>query len=239
MHVSGRSYFESARLIKSKEIATNLEYEVSKRVVEKPDYVEFDASLISRLHQQLAGSDRAKEYFYGRKISTESIKKFMLGYSSTQDMVTVPVHAPDGVTIGFVGRSVTGKDFKNTPGLPKSKVLFNLHRVKSESRVFLVESSFDVIRLDQCGIPAVATLGASVSKFQLELLKKYFNEVSLVADNDEAGNNMKNKLLGSLGSRVSMIQLDKQYKDIGDMTDDAIRNLDVSSFDKSIMSMLK
>jgi hypothetical protein len=27
--------------------------------------------------------------------------------------------------VGFVGRSIEGKDFKNTPGLPKTKILFN------------------------------------------------------------------------------------------------------------------
>jgi DNA primase len=162
----------------------------------------------------------------------------LLGYSDKQDMITIPVHAPDGTPVGFVARSVVGKDFKNTPGLPKSKILFNLHRVKNDSSVYVVESSFDVIRLHQCGMSAVATLGANVSNFQIDLLKKYFNNIIVVADNDAAGGNMKNKILESLGSRVSVVQLDKQYKDIGDMDDDAIKNIDIS-FDTSIMSMLQ
>jgi DNA primase len=139
--------------------------------------------------------------------------------------------------VGFVGRSVEGKDFKNTPGLPKSKVLFNLHRVKTSSKIYVVESSFDAIRLDQCGFPAVATLGANVSNIQIELLQKYFNDVIVIADNDEAGGNMKDRIVERLGSRVTVIKLDKQYKDIGDMDDEAIKKIDVS-FDKSIMSML-
>jgi DNA primase len=136
-----------------------------------------------------------------------------------------------------VGRSVEGKDFKNTPGLPKSKVLFNLHRVKASNRVYVVESSFDAIRLDQCGFPAVATLGANVSKIQTDLLQKYFNEVYVIADNDEAGGNMKDKIIERLGSRVIVIKLDKEYKDIGDMSDDAIKNIE-QSFDKTIAGML-
>jgi DNA primase len=166
------------------------------------------------------------------------MNKFSLGYSSSRDMVTVPIHSPDGILVGFVGRSVEGKDFKNTPGLPKSKVLFNLHRIKSSSKVFVVESSFDVIRLDQVGLPAVATLGANVSNIQVDLLRKYFNNIYVVADNDEAGGNMKDRLLEKIGPRVSVLKLDGQYKDIGDMDDDAIRNIDVS-FDKSIMAMLQ
>jgi len=139
--------------------------------------------------------------------------------------------------VGFVGRSIEGKEFKNTPGLPKAKLLFNLHRVKTADKVYVVESSFDAIRLDQCGFPAVATLGAHVSNFQIDLLQKYFNNIIVIADNDEAGGNMKSRILEKIGSKVTVVQLNKKYKDIGDMSDEEIKNIDVS-FDKSIANML-
>ena len=237
MHTSGRTYFESVRFIKSKETETDLSYQINQALVVKPDYLPYDELQIKRLNQQALESPRAIRYYNGRLITEASIKKFDLGYSEKQDMVTIPVASPDGVTVGFVGRSVEGKDFKNTPGLPKSKVLFNLHRVKASSRVYVVESSFDAIRLDQCGFPAVATLGANVSKIQTDLLQKYFNEIYVIADNDEAGGNMKDKIIERLGSRVIVIKLDKQYKDIGDMSDDAIKKIE-ESFDKTIAGML-
>jgi DNA primase len=237
MHSSGRSYFEAARFIKSKEGETNLEAEVQKQLYAKPEFLPFDEVVLKRLYNGLLVSDRAKNYFKYRKINSDSWSKFSLGYSIKQDMVTVPVHSPDGMPIGFVGRSVEGKEFKNTPGLPKAKTLFNLHRVKTSDNVYIVESSFDSIRLDQVGIPSVATLGANVSKAQVELLQKYFNNVIVVADNDEAGGNMKDRIIEKLGSRVSVIKLDTKYKDIGDMDDDAISGLQFQ-FDKSIMSML-
>ena len=237
MHTSGRTYFESVRFIKSKETETDLSYQINQALVLKPDYVPYDELQIKRLNQQALDSPRAMRYYGGRLITEASIKKFDLGYSEKQDMVTIPVASPDGVSVGFVGRSVEGKDFKNTPGLPKSKVLFNLHRVKASSRVYVVESSFDAIRLDQCGFPAVATLGANVSKIQTDLLQKYFNEIYVIADNDEAGGNMKDKIIERLGSRVIVIKLDKQYKDIGDMSDDAIKKIE-ESFDKTIAGML-
>jgi DNA primase len=237
MHTSGRTYFESARFIKSKETESDLSMEIDKKLTQKPEYSQFDQVLIKRLNTQALESPRAMRYFNGRLITESSVKKFALGFSEKQDMVTIPVHSPDGIEVGFVGRSIEGKDFKNTPGLPKSKVLFNLHRVKTSGKVYVVESSFDVIRLDQCGFAAVATLGANVSNYQTDLLQKYFNEIYVIADNDEAGGNMKDKLIERLGSRVSVIQLDKQYKDIGDMSDEAIKNID-ESFDKTIASML-
>jgi DNA primase len=73
---------------------------------------------------------------------------------------------------------------------------------------------------------------------QIELLQKYFNDILVIADNDEAGGNMKNRLLEKLGSRVSVIQLNNKYKDIGDMSDEDIKNLEFK-FDNAIANMLK
>jgi DNA primase len=237
MHTSGRKYFEAVRFIKGKETSTNLEQDINKALFKQPEFTPYDELILKRLHNNLLSSDRAKDYFKYRKLESGSWNKFSLGYSEKQDMVTVPVHSPDGIPVGFVGRSIEGKEFKNTPGLPKAKVLFNLHRIKTSSKVYVVESSFDVIRLDQVGFPAVATLGANVSNLQIELLQKYFNDIIIIADNDEAGGNMKDKIIEKLGSRVSVIQLNKQYKDIGDMDDTSIQQLEFQ-FDKSIQSML-
>lgn len=238
MTTSGRSYFEAARFIKSKETNSSIVQELEKRLEDKPEYVRYDPSVIERLNSQALESERSLSYFANRKISKESVAKFKLGYSEKQDMVTIPVSAPDGVYVGFVGRSVEGKDFKNTPGLPKSKVLFNLHRVKNYDKVYVVESSFDAIRLDQCGMPAVATLGSMVSSIQMSLLQKYFNNIIIIADNDDAGKLMQQKMIDKLGSRVSVISINEKYKDIGDMEDDEIKNLEYR-FDNSIMSMLQ
>jgi DNA primase len=238
MHSTGRTYFESARFIKSKETQSDIAQEIDRRLISKPDFVQFDDLLIQRLNDAALASPRAMSYYSGRHITEESIKKFKLGFSEKQDMVTIPVHSPDGMTVGFVGRSVEGKDFKNTPGLPKGKTLFNLNRIKTADKVYVVESSFDAIRLDQCGFPAVATLGSNVSNNQIDLLKKYFNNIIVIADNDEAGGNMKDRISEKLGSRVTVIQLDEKYKDIGDMNDESIKTLS-ESFDKTIAYMLK
>jgi len=238
MHTSNRTYFESIRFIKSKEKEGNLEQDINKALYQKPEFTPFDELILKRLYNNLLSSDRAKDYFNYRKITNGSWSKFFLGYSEKQDMVTVPVHSPDGMPLGFVGRSIEGKEFKNTPGLPKAKTLFNLHRVKTADRVYVVESSFDAIRLDQCGLSSVATLGSNVSNIQIELLQKYFNDIIVIADNDEAGGNMKTKIIEKLGSRVSVINLDSKYKDIGDMDDSLISNLQ-TNFVEDMVGMLK
>jgi len=238
MFTSNRSYFESVRYIKGKEQQSDITAIVGKALYAPPDFVQYDELLIKRLNKQALDAPRAMNYFNGRRVTKESVIKFDLGYSEKQGSVIIPIHSPDGMCLGFVARTIEGKEFKNTPGLPKSKVLFNLHRVKSSSIVYVVESSFDAIRLDQVGFPAVATLGANVSVSQIRLLEKYFNNVVLIADNDEAGDIMKDKLVEKLGHLVTVISLDKKYKDIGDMDDDEIKKLEFQ-FDNSIMSMLK
>ena len=238
MAISNRTYFEAVRFIKQKDKETDIEKLVNKKLIATPEFIQFDEVLIKRLNNQALNTPRAMNYFHGRRITQDSVIKFSLGYSEKQDYVTIPVQSPDGMTIGFVGRSIEGKDFKNTPGLQKSKILFNLHRVRSSKFVYVVESSFDAIRLDQVGFPAVATLGANVSSVQMQLLEKYFSDVILVADNDEAGSVMIDRILGKIGSKVSVVKIDQKYKDIGEMSDEEIKKLEFQ-FDNSIIAMLK
>jgi len=89
----------------------------------------------------------------------------------------------------------------------------------------VVESSFDAIKLHQQGIPAVATLGANVSNKQCDLLLKYFNQVIVIGDNDEAGKMMGEKVLTKVGSRGIIIALPERFKDVGELTTEDITKL--------------
>lgn len=238
MHVSGRSYFESLRLIESKKNDTNISLDIKKTLEKEQEFVPFDELLIKRLNNQALDSSRAMNYFERRGISENSVKSYLLGYSDKKDMVTIPITSPDGMYIGFVGRSIEGKDFQNTPGLPKSKTMFNLSRAKRFVTVHVVESSFDAIRLEQVGVHAVATLGASVNKTQKQLLKKYFNNIIVVSDNDEAGLGMAQRLVEDLGHIVLHAKLPSNVKDVSDLTDEELKSF-VLGLDDPLASMLQ
>ena len=60
MHTSGRTYFEAARFIKSKEKASNLATEIDRALIKEEQYKPFDELIIKRLHNNLVASDRAK-----------------------------------------------------------------------------------------------------------------------------------------------------------------------------------
>lgn len=218
MHSTGRNYFEAMRMINSRRDTMDIEKEVDNAIDASTELPAFDIDIIKRLHESLLNNDRAKNYFASRKINDDSINKYMLGYSEKQDMVVVPVHSVDGICLGFVARSIEGKAFKNSTGLPKSKTLFNINNVKRKKLV-VVESSFDVIRLSQLNIPAVATLGATVSKSQISLLQTYASGIIICPDNDNAGQGMIDKIINNISNKqIDIIKLNKG-KDIGDLTD--------------------
>jgi DNA primase len=227
--------FEAIRFIASqeKEALNNFDEVMSSMFEVKPDFEEFSQETLERLHAEIYESKPAIEYLESRHITDDSIKHFGLGYSKSMGMVVTPVHSPDGLPIGLVGRSIEGKSFKNSTNLPKSKTLFNVHRAKKiGDHAIVVESNFDAIRIHQAGFPnVVATLGGILSTEQHKILNRYFNKITIMTDADLAGrelglsiaNRLKNKdiLWGSY-------EYGKMYphdaKDAGDMTDEEIKS---------------
>lgn len=233
MHCTKRSFFEAVRLIDSKKVQANILSEINATINKSAEFVEFDLEMIESLHNNLRDDVDARNYLINRGITVESMRKYKIGYSLKRLMVTIPIHAPDGMCVGFVGRSIEGKDFSNSHGLPKSKTLFNIHRTKISSQIFVVESSFDAMRIEQTGRAAVATLGSTVSNKQMQLLKQYFNSIILLPDNDEAGRSMARKMQENLGSIITVGEVPKEYKDISDMEQETLSSL-IYRFDNII-----
>ncbi|WNM72956.1 DNA primase [Streptomyces phage Persimmon] len=122
-----------------------------------------------------------------RGFEEETLHHFKIGYSAKNDMVIVPMHSPDGQHVGLIGRSIEGKRFKNSPGLPVSRTLWNLNRAKAAGdAVVITEASFDSMRVHQAGYPCtVALLGGHLSLLHIELLNRYFNTLIIMTDFDD------------------------------------------------------
>jgi DNA primase len=183
--LSHRNDYEAMRFIQScKTSEADFEDELSALLEDKPDFMLFPQETLDLMHKDL--DERSIGYFLSRGIDADCIDYFKLGYSKKQDMVIVPVHSPDGMPVGLVGRSIEGKDFKNSKKLPISKTMFNIHRAKKYPSVIIVESSFDAIRVHGAGYSnVVATLGGHISKSNFVLLGKYFNTIVVMTDNDK------------------------------------------------------
>lgn len=232
--LTNRNDYEAMRFIAASKLsdAEMLEEELKDLLDDKPDFVEFPKETLEKLGTDRWNSQEACNYFLSRKINHEAMDYFNLGYSKKQGMVTVPLHSPDGIPVGIIGRSIHGKSFKNSVNLPRNKTMFNLHRAKREGgTIIVVESSFDVIRLWQAGFPnAVATLGGSISDININNLNRYASTVIIMTDNDQAGKALGNTIASKLKNKnVLWARYDHNTmyphsaKDVGDMTDEEIK----------------
>lgn len=232
--LTGRNDFEALRFIQSNRLSPEdmLEEELKDLLDDKPEFVEFPEDTLVKLHSGLIAKQEAQDYLISRGINSEAWEQFAMGYSDNMDMVTVPLHSPEGIAVGIIGRSIKDKRFKNSVNLPRNKTMFNLHRAKREGGTIIVcESSFDVIRLWQAGFPnAVGTLGGSISDVNLQNLNKYASTIILMTDNDQAGRSLGNTIASKLKNKnVLWAKYDHNIiyphsaKDVGDMTDEEIK----------------
>jgi len=232
--VLNKNDYEALRYIAAKETESlnNFDEVLADMFEEKPVFEEFSKETLAKLNTDIISELEGKEYFKSRGINGQSIIDFELGYSKNMGMVTVPVHSPDGLAIGIVGRSIQGKSFKNSTNLPKSKTMFNIHRAKRiGDHVIIVESSFDAIKIHQAGFPnVVATLGGFLSPDQHAILNRYFNHITIMTDNDEAGRQLGYSIANKLKNKDILwasYEYGKIYphdaKDAGDMTDEEIK----------------
>lgn len=113
--------------------------------------------------------------------------------------VIFPIHSITGRVIGFGGRTL--KADKNIPKYinspeseiyNKSQALFGLffarNSIVKENNCFLVEGYTDVISLHQAGIEnVVSSSGTSLTTGQINLIKRYTNQVTVLFDGDAAG----------------------------------------------------
>jgi len=233
-NLTNRNDFEALRFISQNKQteAEAFEEGLKDLLGEKSNFVEFPEDTLKNLYNGLAKTESARDYLKSRKIDLSAMAYFSMGYSENMGMVTVPLHSPDGIPVGIIGRSITNKKFKNSVNLPRNKTMFNLHRAKREGgTIIVVESSFDVIRLWQAGYPnAVATLGGSISDINIQNLNKYSSTIILMTDNDSAGRALGNTIANRLKNKnVLWAKYDhnniypNSAKDVGDMTDEEIK----------------
>lgn len=118
-------------------------------------------------------------------------------YSKFRNRVMFPIRDAGGRTIAFGGRVLGegGPKYLNSPETPlynKGSHLFGLDVAKTEIRrrdlAVLVEGYFDCIIPHQHGINnVVASLGTSLTKDQVRLLRRYTGNVIVSYDPDTAG----------------------------------------------------
>ncbi len=137
-----------------------------------------------------------------------------------RDRLMFPIIDVRGNVIGFGGRALKNdKDtakYLNSPEtiiFNKRKNLFGLNLAKKtkENSLILVEGNIDVVALHQYGFDnAVASLGTSLTDEQAALMTRYAEQVILLYDSDQAGQNATARaipILEKAGLRVKVLHV--------------------------------
>ena len=187
-NVNKCSHFEAMRLILKGRVERSFKDDLKKALNPEPEFKPFSQDTLDKMYDFFWLSDRAQEYMHGRGFDDDTLRDFRIGYSVKKDMVIVPMHAPDGMPVGLVGRSIVGKSFKNSVKLPRSKTAWNFNRARrsGSDTVIIVESSFDAMRIHQAGYPnVVAILGGYMSADHFRQLDRTFRTIINMTDNDD------------------------------------------------------
>ncbi len=137
-----------------------------------------------------------------------------------RDRLMFPIIDVRGNVIGFGGRIIKNdKDtakYLNSPEtmiFNKRKNLFGLNLAKKSKQgsLILVEGNIDVVALHQYGFDnAIASLGTSLTEEQAALMSRYTDQVILIYDGDNAGQNATQRaipILEKAGLQVKVLQI--------------------------------
>jgi DNA primase len=142
-------------------------------------------------------------YWNERGITVGTMEALRLGYDPTTRRIVFPVFFGHQL-VGWQKRAIPGESvspepkYKNSPGFPKSQVLYNYDLAKDYPRVCVVESAMSVAKALSVGVPnVVATFGSKVSNEQIRLLRD-FEIVYIWFDRDSGGMGGEYKLTQGL-----------------------------------------
>lgn len=126
-------------------------------------------------------------------------------YDRFRDRIMFPIQTVTDKVIAFGGRVLDNSKFPKYLNSPETKIftkgkqLYALNNAKKEivdNQIIIVEGYMDVIGLYQKGIKnAVASLGTAFTPDQGKLLKRYTNEVVVIYDGDDAGQEAASKAI--------------------------------------------
>lgn len=121
-------------------------------------------------------------------------------YDRFRGRIMFPINNISGQTVGFSSRIMPGQDesqakYINTPETlvyNKSSILYGLDKAKmklrSANECIMVEGNMDVIASHQAGVDnAVATSGTALTEMQIQIIKRYTDNINFAFDTDSAG----------------------------------------------------
>ena len=172
-------------------------------------------------------------YLTKRGIIAHAQRLYGVGYDAEIPGYTaLPWRAADGRIRNIKYRATTGKAFFYADGAtPIIRLLYGLDAVAGAETIAVCEGEIDALSWATAGVAAVAVGGASISREQIDLLRRTSARTILLAgDNDEAGQRLNASVERALGGLVALERVDYgAQKDANDVLRtsgvDKLRNL--------------
>lgn len=151
------------------------------------------------------GFNNLKEFLKKKGYKEKELVKWGLlvdknghAYDKFRSRIMFPIFNHVGDVVGFSGRVVNKDDipkYLNSPETPvykKSENVYGLYQAKDEMRknnfVIMVEGNIDILSAHAIGVGnIIAPLGTALTKEQLQLVKRYVDEIYFAFDTDAAG----------------------------------------------------
>ena len=174
-------------------------------------------------------------YMYERGLTDEVIEMFDIGYDKSTDSITFPVRDIKGNTLFVARRTIKYKSFNIPKNVDKplygdyelSQILQTKEGIDKFKDVYVCEGLFDCLRLWCVGKYAVAGFGCLFSDKQIkDLCELPTRKIIFALDNDQAGISATERLKRLVrGKLMTTAILPYNRKDIGECTDDELKNL--------------
>lgn len=206
-----------------------LSYLIEKRKLTPELITHFGIGYAPDKHYELIQLLRSKGFQDTDLLEASLAKKNANGeiYAFFRNRITFPIFDAMGNVIAFSARVLNPDDkpkYLNSAehkAFEKSKVLYGLNfaknHIKEHQKLIIVEGQMDVLGLARLDQPiGVATSGTSLSSDHIKLLKRYTENLYLLFDSDEAGNQATIralKLFYQQNLYPKIIQLPEGFKD--------------------------
>lgn len=169
-------------------------------------------------------------YMYKRGLTDEIIELFDIGYDSATETITFPIKDIDGHCLFVARRSIVSKFF-HYPNLSEKSVyglyeLYQLHSFPDE--IWITESMIDALRLWGVGLYACALNGLGSNNQYKQLSSMPCRVFVLATDMDKAGLDARKSIKRNVNGKLfKQVFLPPGRKDIGDCSDEELKNLKV------------
>lgn len=163
-------------------------------------------------------------------------------YEIFRGRIIFPIRSMRGQLIGFGGRHLEPNEaqpkYLNSPEsdiFVKAKLLYGFVEaaddVAAQNRVVVVEGYFDVLRLAQARLPAVATMGTAVTEFHVEQLLATGAAIFFCFDGDDGGRKAADlALLQVLDQADDVDRVNFIFLPAGEDPDSFVRDRGVDAF---------